>query len=138
MMNSKEAEIMTKYSDILNTKVVKEKIDEAMNKSKKSGREYGFNICSSGLGNITATKVEEGDSHSITLENDCPEANIGSFHVHPMSRAVIPSPRDMASLKENGSEKFVCIGVDAKNKVGDRKIKCFDYEDLKSSSLLNL
>lgn len=130
MMNSKEAEIMTKYSDILNTKVVKEKIDEAMNKSKKSGREYGFNICSSILGNITATKVEEGDSHSITLENDCPEANIGSFHVHPMSQAAIPSPKDLANLKRNGEEEILCIGVNVNGLNGDRKvIRCFDNED---------
>ncbi len=58
---------MTKYSDLLSTKIVTEKIDEAMDKSKESGKEHGFNICSLGE-DITATEVIDGNRDSITFE----------------------------------------------------------------------
>lgn len=120
---------MTKYSDILSIKIVKEKIDEAMDKSRKSGKEHGFNICFQEE-DFTATEVVDGGRDSITLENRCPGVKIGSFHVHPRSRAVIPSPKDLANLKENGEEKFFCIGVNVNGLNGARKvIKCFDTED---------
>ncbi len=74
-----------------NTKIVKEKIDEAMNKFKDTGKEYRFNICSTDK-EITATEVEEGDGNFIKPKNSCPEMEIGSFHVHPRSKDTIPSP----------------------------------------------
>jgi hypothetical protein len=121
---------MTKYKDILSTKIVKERIDEAMDKSKKSGKEHGFNICSTGQ-EITATKIIDGNRDSITMENTCQGVKIGSFHVHPVSGVAIPSPGDMENLEENGDEKFVCIGVNLDSLNGTRKIvKCFDNEDL--------
>jgi hypothetical protein len=127
---------MIKYSDILSTKIVKEKVDEAIKNSKKSGKEYGFNICLREC-DITATEVIRGNKYSIILENICPGVKIGSFHVHPMSQDASPSPKDLANLEENGYEKFVCIGVNIKNTNGrgeDRKIKCFDNEDSKPDS----
>ncbi len=121
---------MTKYDEILGNKIVKEKIDEAMDKSKKSGKEHGFNICSTGQ-DITATEIVDGNSDSITMENTCLGVKIGSFHVHPVSKLAIPSPGDMENLEENGYEKFVCIGVNLDSLNGTRKIvKCFDNEDL--------
>lgn len=116
---------MTNYSDML-TKIVKEKIDVTMNKSKETGKEHGFNICSNGE-DITATELVEGNRDSITLEDTCPGVKIGSFHVHPMSLLAIPSPKDISNLEDNDEEKFVCIGVNLNGLNGTRKIvKCFD------------
>lgn len=115
---------MTKYSDIL--KIFNRKIDVAMNKSKETGKEYGFNICSNGV-DITATEIVDGNIDSITLEDTCPRVKIGSFHVHPMSLLAIPSTKDISNLEDNDEEKFVCIGVNLNDSNGTRKIvKCFD------------
>ncbi len=128
MMDCKEGEIMTKYDDILGNKIVKEKIDEAMDKSK-NGREHGFNICSTGQ-DITATEVVDGNRDSITMENNCPGVKIGSFHVHPMSEIVYPSPKDFTNINENDGEKFLCIGANINDGNGTRKVvKCFGDED---------
>lgn len=75
-----------------NTKIVKEKIDEAMNKFKQTGKEYRFNICEVGK-EITATEVEEGDGNLMKPKNSCP-GQIGSFHIHPEIKDAIPSPVD--------------------------------------------
>ncbi len=76
---------------------------------------------------ITATEVVKGSRYSITIENNCPGLKIGSFHIHPVSRIVFPSPRDIADFEEN-EEQFMCIGAHAK---GNRKVvRCFDREDL--------
>jgi hypothetical protein len=121
---------MTIYNEILDVEIVKQKIDEAMNRSKESGKEHGFNICLLGE-DITATEVMDGNRDSITIKDNCPGVKIGSFHVHPRSRAVIPSPKDLANLKENGEEKFFCIGVNINDLNGFRKvIRCYDNEDL--------
>ncbi len=122
---------MTKYNKILNMKIVKERINEAMDRARQSGREQGFNICNIGE-DFIATEVVDGDRDSITIENTCPGVKVGSFHVHTESRAAIPSPKDLANL-DDGDEKFFCIGVNIKN-TKDREIKCFDNDDLKPLS----
>lgn len=128
MMNCKEGEIMNKYDKILNTKIVKEQINEAMEKSK-SGKEHGFNICLNGE-DITTTEIVDGNSNSITMENTCPGVKVGSFHVHPMSQIVYPSPKDFVNINENDGEKFLCIGANVNDGNRTRKVvQCFDRED---------
>ncbi len=71
------------------TKIVKEKIDEAMSRFKETGKRYGFGICSNGK-EISTTEIKEGDG------NNCPPGmDIGSFHVHPVIRDAIPTPVDI-------------------------------------------
>ncbi len=91
MANCKGEETMTDASG--NTNIVKEKIDEAMNKFKETGKPYGFNICSTGK-EITATEVEEGDGNFMKPKNSCP-GQIGSFHIHPEIKDAIPSSIDI-------------------------------------------
>ncbi len=74
-----------------NTKIVKEKFDEAINKFKQTGKEYGFKICEVGK-EITATELEEGDGNFMKPKNSCPGMEIGSFHLHPEIKDAIPSP----------------------------------------------
>ena len=78
------------------TKIVKEKIDEAMNRFKETGKGYGFGICSNG-NEITATELKEGDGRT----NGCPEMQIGSFHVHPGIKEANPSLIDIGNPKQN-------------------------------------
>ncbi len=130
---------MSKYDNILNVEIIKKKIDEVLEKSKHSGKEHGFNICSL-AGEITATEVVGGDSSSITLEDTCPEVKIGSvkiasFHSHTDSRAAIPSTKDLSNLDD--IDRFVCIGVNIEN-TKDREIKCFDNDDLKPLSYFKI
>lgn len=120
---------MTKYNNILNNKIVEEKIDEALELSKESGKEHGFNICLT-RAEITTTDMEEGDRDFISIENKCPGMKLGSFHVHPGSKDAIPSPKDIANIQRE-KYRFFCIGVNVNGMNGDRKIvRCFDNEDL--------
>jgi hypothetical protein len=88
MGNCKGGKIMTLEN---NVKTVKEKIEEAMNKSKETGKGYGFNICSKEK-EITTTELQEGDG--MTTKNSCSGTEIGSFHIHPGSKDEIPSQKD--------------------------------------------
>jgi hypothetical protein len=72
------------------TKIVKEKIDEAMSRFKETGKGYGFGICSNGK-QISTTEIKEGDGKM----NSCPENQIGSFNIHPGIKDVPPSPKDI-------------------------------------------
>ena len=82
---------MTKYKD------VEEKIDEALNLSKKTGKEHRFNICQSGE-KITSSNIEELGKELTGNENKCPGTKLGSFQIHPESNA-IPSPKDITTIQ---------------------------------------
>ncbi len=72
-----------------NTKTIKERFDEAINKLE-TRKGFAFGICDSGK-EITTTELKEGDV------NNCPPGmdNIGSFKVHPVIKDAIPSPADI-------------------------------------------
>lgn len=124
----KGGEIMTKYNNILSNKIVEEKIDEAMELSKESGKEAGFNICLTG-GEIITTAIEKGGRDFVSIENKCPGLKIGSFHVHPGSKDAIPSPRDIDNIRYE-KYRFLCIGTNVNSINGDRKIvRCFAYKE---------
>lgn len=78
---------MTKYKD------VEEKIDEALNLSKKTGKEHGFTICQTGE-KIISSKIEELGKEFTIDENKCPGMKLGSFHIHPEGNIAIPIPKD--------------------------------------------
>ncbi len=120
---------MSELNEILDVEIVREKINEAMNKTKKTGKEHGFNICFDN--DITTTAIVKGDRDSVTIENTCPGKKIGSFHVHTWGRDAFPSPKDLKNLRENGEERFFCIGLNVKSLNGTCKIvKCYNREDL--------
>lgn len=84
---------MTKYKD------VEEKIDEALNLSKKTGKEHRFNICQSGE-KITSSNIEELGKEFPRNENRCSGRKLGSFHIHPESNA-IPSTKDIPNIQQD-------------------------------------
>ncbi len=77
-------------------KEVEEKIDKAMKLSKETGKEQSFNICMSD-GNISTTEIAEGDKNFID-ENKCQGTKV-SFHIHPGSKDVSPSPKDPPNIQ---------------------------------------
>ncbi len=83
---------MTKYKNI------EEKLDKALELSKESQKGYGFNICRSGA-EITATNVQEVDKDFTSNENKCQGTKLGSLHIHPESKDVIPFPQDITNVK---------------------------------------
>jgi hypothetical protein len=72
---------MTKYKDL------EEKIDEALDLSKKTGKEHIFNLCKSGAG-IISSKIEEVSKEFPRDENKCLGMKLGSFETHPESNAI--------------------------------------------------
>ncbi len=80
---------MTRYKE------VEEKIDTAMKLSKETGKEQSFNICI-GDGNISTTEIAE--DRNFIDENKC-QGTKGSFHIHPGSKDVSPSPKDPPNIQ---------------------------------------
>ncbi len=72
---------------------MEDKFDEALKLSNETQKEHGFNICKSGA-EVTTTDIQE-DRDFSSNENKCPETKLGSLHVYPEGKDLIPSPKDI-------------------------------------------
>ena len=119
-----------KYCNILDMKVIEQKIGEAINRSKESNKEHGFNFCSKD-GQIIATDIEDGGKDSLKIEDKCPKGSemIGAFHVHTRTLRddAIPSPTDITKGIVDEDITFFCIGASTRE---HDIVRCFSKGDL--------
>ena len=119
-----------KYCNVLDMKIIEQKIGETIKRAKESNKEHGFNFCSKD-GQIIATDIEDGGKDSLKIEDKCPKGSeiIGAFHVHTRSLKddAIPSPTDITKGIVDEDITFFCIGASTSD---HDIVRCFSKGDL--------
>lgn len=101
------------------TSELKSKFQDAIDKTKDTGKEHGFFLCLDNKGNISPSRIKSGEMHRLDLGSpiiSCPGKKMqGDFHTHAyftttkkMSKLVKPgmSDDDIRGLIKNEFEKY--------------------------------
>lgn len=95
-----------------------------MDDSKRTGKEYGFDLCVSNTNRIIKAKnFYEGERGEVKATEECgkDEVLVGSFHTHPSPFSPRPSIQDLGIGLEHGIN---CIGT-----IKDKDITCYVKKD---------
>jgi len=118
MPNNYEQEIC----NILKEIAIHQKLEEVRERTKATGQEHGFNVCSDGR----VTKLIKGTNNSIDMSevnNECNYQIDLSIHSHPQSIAY-PSSDDLVEESQSQPKIADCVYGEE-----DDKVTCYRISD---------
>jgi proteasome lid subunit RPN8/RPN11 len=111
------------------------KLRELLEKTRKTGNEYGALICRNRSGGFSFQNVCEGDECSVEHILDCKgkQTPYALVHTHPGERTPTPSPEDIDNLAFTEFEGGSCIIADERG-----IMRCFNTIDITHPELARL